>query len=148
MKILRCESHHVPEVAQLFDEYRVFCGYKSDLIGTESFLGNLIDGQASTLFIAIDSECSGVMGFVNLYPSFSSLALTRLWILNDLGVSSRYRGRGVSKKLIQAAIDFAKETQAIRIELKTEKRNNRARQLYQSFGFEIDCENIYYRVPC
>ncbi|GAB2889971.1 GNAT family N-acetyltransferase [Microbulbifer echini] len=147
MQIIHCEDSHIPEVALLFDEYRVFCGYKSDLEKTEKFLNNLVGSQLSTLFIAVDSKSREVMGFVNLYPCFSSLALTRLWILNDLGVSSRFRGRGVSKKLIQAAMNFAEETKAVRIELKTEKRNVRARQLYQSLGFEVDHDNVYYRVP-
>jgi ribosomal protein S18 acetylase RimI-like enzyme len=88
------------------------------------------------------------MGFVNLYPCYSSLALQRLWILNDLAVASRFRGRGVSKALIQQARVFAKETKAIRIELKTGINNTTARNLYKSMDFVVDEDNVYYRVPC
>ena len=88
------------------------------------------------------------MGFVNLYPCYSSLVLQRLWILNDLGVASNYRGRGVSKALIKKVQVFAKETNAIRIELKTEVNNTTARNLYKALSFKIDTDNIYYRVPC
>ncbi|WP_444901448.1 GNAT family N-acetyltransferase [Microbulbifer sp. SSSA007] len=148
MKIIQCDESYVSDLASIFDEYRVFCGYTSDLVRTEKFLGKLLSSKASALFIAVDLKAAGIMGFVNLYPSYSSLALSRLWILNDLGVSSRFRGRGVSKQLIQTAINFAKETKAIRIELKTEIGNSRARRLYHSLGFEIDHDNVYYRVPC
>ncbi|MCO1333496.1 GNAT family N-acetyltransferase [Microbulbifer sp. OS29] len=148
MEIIQCDETYLCEVASIFDEYRVFCGQSSDIAGTEIFLRDLLCTQASTLLIAVEPKERQVMGFVNLYPCFSSLTLKRLWILNDLGVSSRFRGAGVSKALLRAALDFAKETKAIRVEFKTEKNNRRARQLYQSLGFEIDQGNIYYRVPC
>jgi ribosomal protein S18 acetylase RimI-like enzyme len=86
------------------------------------------------------------MGFVNLYPCYSSLALQRLWILNDLGVSSRFRGEGVSKALIQRVLLFAKETNAVRIELKTEVNNTIALSLYKTLGFKIDADHVYYKV--
>lgn len=56
--------------------------------------------EESVIFIAVEPETDSIMGFVNLYPSYSTLALQRLWILNDLGVSGDFRGKGVSKALI------------------------------------------------
>ena len=87
------------------------------------------------------------MGFVNLYPSYSTLSLQRLYILNDLGVSQKYRNMGIAKSLINKVIDFAKTTNAVRIELKTQKTNTQAQKLYASLGFAIDSENIHYTIP-
>lgn len=87
------------------------------------------------------------MGFVNLYPSYSTLALERIWILNDLGVSSKFRRLGVANVLIDEAIKFARSTNAIRIELKTGTKNLNAQKLYSKLGFKIDNGNVYYRVP-
>jgi GNAT superfamily N-acetyltransferase len=70
-----------------------------------------------------------------------------LWILNDLGVASSYRGKGISKALIEKVQEFAKETNAVRIELKTELKNTAAR-IYQSMDFTVGSENVYDRVPC
>jgi GNAT superfamily N-acetyltransferase len=85
------------------------------------------------------------MGFVNLYPSYSTLALQRLWILNDLGVSSHFRRKGVSKALVYKVQEFAKETNASRIKLKTGIKNTTAKNIYKSMNFIIDTDNIYYR---
>jgi GNAT superfamily N-acetyltransferase len=148
MHIVKCTEAHLDQLVDIFEEYRQFCGFARSQNMTKAFLKKLICNEESTIFIAIDSEKDSVMGFVNLYPCYSSLALQRLWILNDLGVSSSYRGKGVSKALIQKVQEFAKETNAIRIELKTELKNTTARSLYKSMGFTVDSDNVYYRVPC
>jgi len=147
MHIVRSTVGHLEQLAELFEEYRLFCGFEQNLTETKNFLKKLIINEESTIFIAVDAQTERLMGFVNLYPCYSSLALQRLWILNDLGVSSHYRGKGVSKALIQKVQEFAKETNAIRIELKTEINNTTARSLYKSMNFTIDVDNVYYRVP-
>ena len=103
MHIIKCTENYVEQLAEIFEEYRLFCGFERNLAETSKFLMNLIRNEESAIFIALDIEANCVMGFVNLYPSYSSLALQRLWILNDLGVSSKYRGKGVSKALIYKA---------------------------------------------
>jgi len=148
MKIIQCDENHLEQLVVLFEEYRHFCGFEKSPQATKEFLGKLICSGESTIFIAVDLETGNLMGFVNLYPSYSSLALQRLWILNDLGVSSDYRGKGVSKMLIRKVQEYAVETNAIRIELKTEVTNTTAQNLYRSMNFSVDNDNVYYRVPC
>lgn len=148
MHIINCSNKYIDQLTELFEEYRSFCGFDPRPAETASFLAKLITNEESVIFIALDPETDTIMGFVNLYPCYSSLALQRLWILNDLGVSSAFRGQGVSKALIRKAQEFAKETKAVRIELKTQVDNNRARNLYKSMDFTIDTDNVYYRVPC
>lgn len=148
MHIVKSTEHYLDSLTELFEEYRVFCGCDKNPKETKFFLKKLIANEESIIFIAIDSETDRVMGFVNLYPSYSTLALQRLWILNDLGVSGDFRGRGVSKALIQRVKEFAQETNAIRIELKTGVKNTAARSLYKSLNFTVDENNVYYRVPC
>jgi GNAT superfamily N-acetyltransferase len=148
MHIVKCTEAHLDKFVDVFEEYRQYCGFEPSPNETELFFKKLIRNEESTIFIAIDSETESVMGFVNLYPCYSSLALQRLWILNDLGVSSHHRGKGVSKALIEKVLEFAKETNAIRIELKTDLNNATARSLYKSMGFIEDADHVYYRVPC
>ena len=148
MHIVKCTENYLESLVVIFEGYRHFCGFEPRQNATKAFLKKLIRNDESTIFIAIDSERNSVMGFVNLYPCYSSLALQRLWILNDLGVASSYRGAGVAKALIQKVQEFAKETNAIRIELKTELKNTAARNLYKSMNFTVDSDNVYYKVPC
>jgi len=148
VNIVKCTEAHLDPLVDVFEEYRQFCGFERSQNEAKAFLKKLICNEESVIFIAVDSETDNVMGFVNLYPCFSSLALQRLWILNDLGVSCHFRGKGVSKALIQKVQEFAKDTNAIRIELKTELKNTTARNLYKSMNFSVDTDNVYYRVPC
>lgn len=148
MIIKKSNVTYLDQLVVLFEEYRSFCDFEPSPERTEAFLAGLMRNEESVIFIAVDPEANKVMGFVNLYPSYSTLALQRLWILNDLGVSGDYRGKGVSKALIEKVLDFAKETDAVRVELKTEKTNTLALQLYKTMGFGIDDDNVYYRVPC
>jgi len=48
------------------------------------------------------SSADQLMGFAQLYPSFSSVSMKRLWILNDLFVSSEARGKYISYNLTLA----------------------------------------------
>jgi ribosomal protein S18 acetylase RimI-like enzyme len=148
MNIVRSTAKYLDQLVKLFEEYRQFCGYEESPAETKAFLKKLICNEESIIFIAIDTDTDSVMGFVNLYPSYSTLALQRLWILNDLGVSGHFRGKGVSKALVQKVQEFAKETNAIRIELKTAVNNTTARNLYKAMNFTVDTNNVYYRVPC
>jgi len=100
MHIVKSTEAHLLQLVDVFEEYRQFCGFERSPNETKAFLKKLIRNEESIIFIAIDSKTDGVMGFVNLYPCYSSLALQRLWILNDLGVSSKFRRQGVSKALI------------------------------------------------
>lgn len=148
MTLVLAELRHIDAIVPVMDEYRAFCGFESNGCETQQFLQQLIAKQQSKLFLAIDDQTQQVMGFVNLYPSFSTLALKPIWILNDLAVSSHFRGRGLAKKLIYGALEFAKFSGAIRVELKTEVTNERAQALYKSLDFNIDSDNVYYRVTC
>ncbi|MFV1979747.1 MAG: hypothetical protein ACC655_01210, partial [Rhodothermia bacterium] len=66
----------------LFDAYRVFYEQPSDPERARTFLTARMRMGESTIFLAgLDGEPAG---FVQLYPSFSSVSTARIWILNDL----------------------------------------------------------------
>ena len=146
MLIQSLSEKYIDQFIEVVNEYRVFCGYEKSTKDTKEFFGHLIQGKKAKIFIAI-SENDDVMGFINLYPSFSTLALGKILILNDLCVYSKFRRLGVAQALIEEALKFAKHSGAIRIELKTETTNINAQQLYSRIGFKEDVENIHYRVP-
>lgn len=137
---------YIDQFVNVVDEYRKFCGFNTSPEETKEFFKHLHKENKAATFIAISEE-DQVMGFVNLYPTYSTLSLRKIWILNDLGVSSKFRRLGVAQALIKKSIEFAKESDAIRIELKTAKTNLNAQKLYSEIGFQTDQDNIYYRVP-
>lgn len=130
------------QLAKLFDQYRVFYRKVSDIPSAEDFLKERIENKDSEIFVA--EENGNLVGFVQLYPLFSSTRMKRYWLLNDLYVNKNHRGKGYSKELIEDAKELAKLTKASGVLLETGKSNDIGNQLYPACGFELyDSVNFY-----
>lgn len=130
-------------VVELFDKYRIFYEKESDKIKAKEFISERIELKDSQIFVAetFDKE---LVGFVQLYPIFSSTRMKRLWLLNDLFVANEHRGKGISKALIESSKEFTKQTNACGLILETAKTNTIGNQLYPRVGFLLDNEHNYY----
>ena len=133
----------VPEAARLFDDYRQFYGRSSDVAAARRFLEDRMSRNESTILLAIatetvDGASETVVGFAQLYPSFSSLSLRPAWILNDLFIVPGYRGRGVGRRLVEASAAEAFRAGAVSLALETEVTNATALAFYESMGFVRD----------
>ena len=125
----------------LFDGYRQFYGRESNVAAAKNFLFDRFNRAESVVFIAFDG--STPIGFTQLYPSFSSVSIDRIYILNDLFVSEFGRRKGAGSKLLSAAIAFAKSTGAIRLGLSTAFDNTTAQALYAAGGWQRDADFFY-----
>ena len=132
----------IRQLSELFDQYRIFYYKTSDVPAAEQFLTERIENGDSKIFVAENEE--RLVGFVQLYPLFSSTRMKRYWLLNDLFVNESYRGKGFSKELIERAKEMAKSTDACGILLETGKSNDIGNKLYPSCGFELYDEVNFY----
>ena len=130
-------------VVKLFDKYRVFYGKLSDKQKAEEFISERLKLNDSQIFVA-ETDDKELVGFVQLYPIFSSTRMQRLWLLNDLFVAKDHRGKGVSKQLIECSKELCKQTNACGLILETAKTNIVGNQLYPKVGFLLDNEYNYY----
>jgi ribosomal protein S18 acetylase RimI-like enzyme len=142
MIIEKATMNDLESVTELFDLYREFYEQKSDLEGAREFLKARLVNEDSVVFWAVEESIP--VGFVQLYPTFSSVSMMRSWVLNDLYVKEQFRGKGAGEKLIQKAIQFAKDTGAKGIMLETGKENHNAQRLYEKIGFERESNYFYY----
>jgi ribosomal protein S18 acetylase RimI-like enzyme len=140
VQIIRAGIEHVGQVAPLFDSYRQFYGQASDLAGATAFLVERLTKQQSVVFLAVGEAgpTPSGLGFVQLYPSFSSVRMKSIWILNDLFVAKETRRSGVARLLMDAALDLARATGAARLVLSTAKDNQPAKNLYLNLGYRVD----------
>jgi len=118
----------------LFDAYRVFYGQESDLEAARAFLLERFLLRESVVFLAYSSGAA--VGFTQLYPLFSSTAMKRIWLLNDLYVIPELRGQRVGEALIKWALEHAKLSGAARVELATAHTNLSGQKLYERMEFE------------
>jgi GNAT superfamily N-acetyltransferase len=133
-------------VVPLFDAYRQFYRQKPDLELARVFLSERFLNRESVIFLALDAE-GRALGFTQLFPSFSSGAARRIFILNDLFVTHEARRRGVARALLQAAAEFARAEGAVRLTLSTALDNSAAQALYEIAGWQRDKSFCVYTLP-
>jgi GNAT superfamily N-acetyltransferase len=131
-------------LAPLFDAYRVFYSQKPDLLASRRFLKDRLERGQSEIWVAVESD--QVVGFVQLYPLFSSVSLGPILVLNDLFVVPGARRRGVGALLLAAARDFGTLLGAHYLELSTAV-DNPAQSLYEQSGWLLDREFLHYELP-
>ena len=146
MKIRDAKTTDIIELTKLFNSYRMFYGKKSDLKAAEEFLMCRIEKKDSKIFVCEINDI--IVGFVQLYPLFSSTRVSKYWLLNDLFVDEQQRGKGYSKLLIKEAKKLVLQSKACGMMLETEKSNKIGNKLYTSTGFKKNelC-NFYEWVP-
>jgi len=128
-------------IAAIFNAYRVFYEAPSNIEQSKTFIMDRLSNNDSIIFCAF-SEQKTVTGFTQLYPSYSSVSMRKIWILNDLFVQPDFRNRGIGRALIAKAIEFAKLDGAVRLSLSTAK-NNPAQFLYEKTGFRESSFKFY-----
>ena len=137
IRTLRANAEHLEAVAQLFDAYRGFYEQPSNMEQSRAFIAERMAGNESAIFLAQDEHAEAV-GFVQLYPVFSSIDAHRTWLLSDLFTTPAARGRGVGRLLMNTARDFALKTGAKGLVLETATDNFTAQALYESLGYVRD----------
>lgn len=142
LRYRRASMSDLSQLCRLFNLYRIFYKQSSDTEGAETFLRARLDKQDSVIFVA---ERDGkLVGFTQLYPSFSSVSMKRLWILNDLYVDEASRSQGIGEGLLECAKAYAVETRAKGLILSTQKTNQIGQRLYQKSGYKQDEEFLHY----
>ena len=142
MEIKRATISDLDDASPLFDAYRQFYGQPSDVAAARAFLDERLRRDESVIFLAV--EDNEALGFTQLYPSFSSVSLKRLWVLNDLFVGPNVRRGGVGRRLLDRAREWAIETGAKGLVLATAVDNSKARALYESCGWKQDDDFQHY----
>lgn len=146
MEIRQALFADVDLVAPLFDAYRQFYRLAADPALARTFMAERLGRGDSVVFLATENGL--VLGFVQLYPVFSSTAARpgRLWLLNDLYVTAAARGKGVGRALLEQAREHAIATHATGLFLQTARDNVTAQRLYESLGYRRDDHFLVYEL--
>jgi ribosomal protein S18 acetylase RimI-like enzyme len=142
--IERARAEDADSVAPLFDAYRQFYGVVPNLAAARAFIAARLERAESIVLLARslprESDSLGVIGFAQLYPSFSSVSLGPIVVFNDLFVLPSWRRSGVARSLIGETVRHGEQVGALRIHLSTQLTNAPALRLYQSLDFVPDEE--------
>ena len=146
LRITRAGVEQMDWIAPLFDAYRQFYRRPSDVAAARAFMTERLKRDESVLFLALvqTGDTSTAVGFVHLYPTFSSLSLRPQWILSDLYVTGEARKHGVGAALMNRAKKLAADTGADGLLLETATDNLTAQSLYEALGYKRDTEFFRY----
>ncbi len=129
------EVQDVDQLTDLVEQYREFYG-QARSEQTPSYLMERISRRESVILVAENDDA--LVGFTQCYPTFSTVSLSAIWLLNDLFVIPDHRRQQVAEQLMQAAEDAAKDAGATRIWLRTAHTNTPAQSLYEKRGWVAD----------
>lgn len=151
MEIIQATSGHLELAAPLFNAYRESYAQQGDLAAATAFLEERFKNNDTVIFLAIENSPENRdpkgAAFAQLYPSFSSVAMKPIYILNDLFVAPEFRRAGIGRKMLSQVAQFARQRGAARVVLATANDNVPAQTLYKSFGYQLDETFQHYSLP-
>lgn len=98
IEIKLASANDAIKIEPIFLLYREFYGMEKDRRGTIDFLRKRLGNNESILLYA--ERNGNIIGFTQLYPTFSSASLRKAYVLNDLYVIETERKKGIAKLLI------------------------------------------------
>ncbi len=129
-------SDDLDQAARLFDQYRQFYKQAADEKLARDFLTARLAGDESVVFLAeIDGRA---VGFMQLFPSFCSIAAAPIWVLNDLFVLPEVRGQRVAARLLDMAKELGRSNGSAYLMLSTAHTNHTAQGVYEANGWDLD----------
>jgi ribosomal protein S18 acetylase RimI-like enzyme len=141
MTTRRAYVEDINQLAPLFDAYRIFYKQDSDIKGAKAFLMSRFSLKDSVIFVATNDQ--EIVGFTQLYPTYSSVKMQRAYILNDLYVSKTQRKKGIGEALLNTAKQFCETEQLRGLTLETDL-DNPAQHLYERLGWKKDTDVLHY----
>jgi ribosomal protein S18 acetylase RimI-like enzyme len=147
VEVIEADAATVEVAAGLFDAYRQFYGQQPDFDGARRFLSERLMKRESVVLLAAQGRPLQGLGLAQVYPSFSSVRLRPIWILNDLFVAPQARRQGIGRLLLDAVATRAQAAGACRVVLSTAKDNAGAKALYEKSGYRLDATFDHYELP-
>lgn len=99
----------------------------------ETYNSLLKDASAHSLVAEIKKA---PVGFISFTVRQTILHRSASGLIDELVVAEKYRGKGVGRQLVLAAIRECKQLGCCEVEVSTEKTNVEARRFYKHCGFE------------
>jgi GNAT superfamily N-acetyltransferase len=141
--VRQAEQHDATELTRLFALYRQFFTETLDLEGSQRFIDERLRLGDSVIIVAVDGERP--IGFLQLYPLFSSWYAKRIWFLSDLYVDEAFRNANIGRALVEYAKQFAHDGGSASIMVEIPHSEPHLVKFYQELNFTRDKVFDLYR---
>lgn len=143
MDIRLIEKSDAELLVPVFDAYRQFYEQASDEAGALHYLeARLAAGDCFGVVAVDDTDqapgqaAAKAGGFGLVYPTFSSVRMKPVWVLNDFYVVPDERSSGLAARLMVRLFALAEERGIGQISLITHETNTRAQAHYRKMGWK------------
>lgn len=145
MRIIQASLEHLDQLTPMFIRYREFYNAMPQHELSKAFLSQRLKTKEAIVFMAIEAD--DPLGFCLIYPSFSSVLLRPIWIINDMYVTEVSRRKQVANQLIQKVAEQARDNNVVRLRVSIHASNAIAQRLYESADFLEDQHFRSYILP-
>lgn len=145
MRIIPASLEHLDQLTPMFIRYRELYGAMPQLEASKAFLAERLNQQEAIISLAFEEDT--LLGFCLVYPSFSSVSLRPMWIINDLYVAEEARGKQVAQHLLTTISEQARAQDVVRLRVSIHASNDIAQRLYESANFLEDQHFRNYILP-
>jgi ribosomal protein S18 acetylase RimI-like enzyme len=120
----------------LLNDYAVELGGEGKVL-PEYTRAHLIDElkKRKSIYIVMAHMDEEAAGLVITIEGFSTFAAKPLFNIHDVVVAPRFRGRGISKMMLEKVEQEARTRGCCKLTLEVLEHNHVAKNLYRSFGF-------------
>jgi len=135
MEISPATTDDIPQLCSLLALlFAQEADFQPDARKQSAALRQIIESPDSGRILVMRDDPACV-GMVNLLFTVGTASGGRVALLEDLIVEPARRRAGIGSKLLQAAIELARDTGCLRITLLTDRSNLSAQRFYQKQGF-------------
>lgn len=135
VRVARATAEDVEQILPLFEAYRAFFA-RGERDVSRRFLKERLGNDQSVIFAAWNG--ADAVGFIQLYPLWSSWYCRRIWFLSDLYVAEPARKHGIGARLVERAVGFGKETDASSVMVELPRGEPHLADFYAKLGFGRD----------
>ena len=107
------------------------------------FCARKVESSENSSQLAAKFSLSQIVGMVSILFTESTALGAKVALREDMIVLPEYRSYGVGTKLLDAAIDFSRQTGCKRITLLTDSKNVNAQRFYEANNFKLSSMVAY-----
>lgn len=145
MRIIPASLKHLDHLLPMFIRYRELYGAMPQLEASKDFLLERLNNKEAIILLAFENDTA--LGFCLVYPSFSSVSLRPIWIINDMYVAEEARRKHIANQLLQTVAKQARDNNVVRLRVSIHASNHIAQRLYESADFLEDQHFRSYILP-
>ncbi|MBI3961910.1 MAG: GNAT family N-acetyltransferase [Deinococcus sp.] len=93
------------------------------------------------LVLEVDGDVAGMLTMVG----YTTMVYGRVARIEDILIDERYRRQGLGEKMLEYALNLARKSRAVRVEITGSPERQAARALYEGMGFTERAASVLVR---